>query len=202
LRAGTQFPEKAEDFLFQEEAPIEDVWKEMQSIKDKGLSKHIGVANFSKENLNKLLKMGGQPPEMNQIELHPCLTQQPLVDFCHEHKILVTAYSPLGSKDRVSQMKKDDEPNLFNLDSVVKIAEEHDKSAAEILLAWAVNRNTIAIPKSTNPAHISSNLKAASINLSKQEVDLISAENKAYRYVDGSFWTNNGSPYTLEYLWG
>jgi alcohol dehydrogenase (NADP+) len=201
LRAGTQFPEKAADFLSQEEAPIEAAWKEMQSIKDKGLSKHIGVANFSKENLNKLLKIAGQPPEMNQIELHPCLTQQPLIDFCSEHKILVTAYSPLGSKDRVSQMKKDDEPNLFELDSVLKVAEEHDKSAAEILLAWAVNRNTIAIPKSTNPSHIASNLKAASINLSKEEIALISTENRHYRYVDGSFWTNNGSPYTLDYLW-
>lgn len=202
LKPDTSFPEKADDFLNQEQAPIEETWKQLQSIKDKGLSKHIGVANFNKSNLKRLLKLEGQQPEMNQIELHPCLSQQDLVDFCHEQNILVTAYSPLGSKDRASQMKKDDEPNLFDLDEVKEIASKHDKSAAEILIAWAINRNTITIPKSTNAAHISSNLKAADIQLSKDEVKSIAQANKNYRFVDGSFWTMNGSPYSIDYLWG
>ena len=201
LHPEKQFPQQPEDFLDQKEAPIEETWKAMQKAKSEGLAKHIGVANFNQDNLNKLLKLEGEKPEMNQIELHPCLVQEELVKFCDEQEILVTAYSPLGSKDRAEQMKKNDEPDLFELEAVKEVAEKHGKHPVEILLAWAVSRGTITIPKSTNAAHIKSNLQAGEISLSEEEIHMIAQADKNYRFVDGSFWAMEGSPYSMSYLW-
>ncbi|WMN07288.1 aldo/keto reductase [Marivirga arenosa] len=198
----SQFPKSGDDFLSAEVAPIEKTWTAMEKLVEKGLSKHIGVANFNIKNLERINKNASIKVEMNQVELHPHLVQEDLVSYCQEHDILVTAYSPLGSKDRASQMKKDDEPNLFELEAVKEIAGKYDKTPAQILIAFALNRGISVIPKSTNAGRIKQNLEAAEINLTEDEVNKISLTDTNYRFVDGSFWTQEGSPYTMEYLWG
>lgn len=198
----SKFPESGDDFLGPDKASIEDTWKAMEKLVDAGLTKHIGVANFNINNLEKLQEVATIAPEMNQVELHPALVQEDLVNFCQKHEILVTAYSPLGSKDRVSQMKKDDEPDLFELDIIKSIAEKHGKTPAQILIAYGLNRGISVIPKSTNAGRIAQNLAADEINLTEDEVEAISKEDKNYRFVDGSFWTQEGSPYGMEDLWG
>lgn len=198
----TEFPESGDDLLGQDNAPIQKTWKAMEDLVDAGLTKHIGVANFNITNLEKLREVGTIKPEMNQVELHPKLVQADLVDFCKKHDILVTAYSPLGSKDRSSQMKKDDEPDLFELDVIKNIADKYDKTPAQILIAFALNRGISVIPKSTNAGRIKQNLEADKINLSLEEIEHISKEDSNYRFVDGSFWIQKGSPYTEEFLWG
>ncbi|WP_085518745.1 aldo/keto reductase [Marivirga sericea] len=202
LKPEAEFPKSGDDFLGQDLAPIQKTWKAMENLVEKGLTKHIGVANFNVNNLEKLRGIADIKPEMNQVELHPALVQDDLVTFCKKHDILVTAYSPLGSKDRVSQMKKDDEPDLFELDSVKSIAQKHGKTPAQILIAFALNRGISVIPKSTNAGRIKQNLEADEINLSPEEVEEISKSDKNYRFVDGSFWTQEGSPYSMEDLWG
>lgn len=82
---------------------------------------------------------------MNQVELHPNLVQEELVQFCKKHDILMTAYSPLGSKDRASQMKKDDEPDLFELPIIKNLAAKYDKTPAQILIAYGLNRGISVI---------------------------------------------------------
>jgi len=202
LKPEIRYPKSDNDFLSLDEAPLEETWSAMEEMHAAGLVKHIGVANFNQKNLKKLINSGKIMPEMNQVELHPMLCQQELVNFCHANEILVTAYSPLGSKDRPSQIKKDNEPDLFELDVVKEIANKHDKHPVEILLAWAVNRRTITIPKSTNAAHIKANLKASAIELTAEEVDKIAQADEQYRFVDGRFWTMDDSPYSMEFLWG
>ena len=202
LKPESEFPKSGEDFLSQDIAPIEKTWKAMEELVDSGLTKHIGVANFNIDNLEKLRSMAKIKPEMNQVELHPALVQDDLVKFCRKHDILVTAYSPLGSKDRSSQMKKGDEPDLFELDSVKSIAEKKDKTPAQILIAFSLNRGISVIPKSTNAGRIKQNLEADDINLTPDEVAEISKTDKNYRFVDGSFWTQEGSSYSMEDLWG
>ena len=201
LKPGTLFPKTPDDFLGPDKAPIEATWKAMEALKEKGLVKHIGVANFNQKNLQVLIEKGTHKPEMNQVELHPCLPQSDLINFCQAQNILVTAYSPLGSRDRAARMKKDDEPNMFELETIKTIADKHGKTPAQILLAWAVNRGTSVIPKSTNAGRIKQNLEADSITLSAEEMDQINNIDQHYRFVDGSFWASEGSPYTLDYLW-
>ena len=197
-----QFPKGGDDFLSQDLAPIQKTWQAMEKLVEKGLTRHIGVANFNSNNLEKLRAIAKIKVEMNQVELHPHLVQQDLVDYCKKHDVLMTAYSPLGSKDRASQMKKDDEPDLFELEAVKFIAEKHAKTPAQILIAYGLNRGISVIPKSTNTGRIKQNLEADKINLSSEEVAQISQADTGYRFVDGSFWTMEGSPYRMEDLWG
>jgi len=198
----SEFPKSGADFLGQDLAPIQKTWKAMEDLVEEGLTRHIGVANFNIDNIEKLRAMAKIKPEMNQVELHPALVQDELVKFCKKHDVLVTAYSPLGSKDRASQMKKDDEPDLFELDSVKSIAEKYNKTPAQILIAFALNRGLSVIPKSTNAGRIKQNLESDSINLTQEEVEEISKADRNYRFVDGSFWTQEGSPYSMKDLWG
>jgi len=197
-----QFPKSGEDFLGQGLAPIQKTWEAMEKLVDAGLSKHIGVANFNINNLEKLREMATIKPEMNQVELHPNLVQEDLVKFCKKHDILMTAYSPLGSKDRTSQMKKDDEPDLFELPIIKNLAAKYDKSPAQILIAYGLNRGISVIPKSTNAGRIKQNIEADAIELTRDEVEAINQEDRNYRFVDGSFWTQEGSPYSMSDLWG
>src|ERR1700712_5719518 len=74
-----------------------ETWKGMEKLPQTGKTKAIGVANFSKSYLQNLLSRAEIQPAANQIENHPLLPQQEIVDFCKEHNIHVTAYSPLGS---------------------------------------------------------------------------------------------------------
>jgi alcohol dehydrogenase (NADP+) len=195
-------PKSGEDFLGQDNAPIQKTWRAMEKLVDKGLTKHIGVANYSIENLEKLREVATIKPEMNQVEMHPCLVQEKLVNFCKKHDILMTAYSPLGSKDRISKIKKDDEPNLFELPIIKNLAAKYDKTPAQILIAYGLNRGISVIPKSTNAGRIKQNIEADAIQLTQDEVEAISEEDRNYRFIDGSFWTMEGSPYTLSDLWG
>ena len=195
------FPENEEGYLSLKEAPLTETWSAMQAVQEKGLTKHIGVSNFSKKKIEELMEIGGQIPEMNQVELHPYLQQQGLVDFCHQHNIHVTAYSPLGSMDRPESMKKTGEPIPLENEIIKSIATNHGISPAQVLIAWALERGTSVIPKSTNPKRLQENFDAQSIRLTKEEMDQIKEEDKAERIVDGSFFTAESKGYNVSNLW-
>jgi alcohol dehydrogenase (NADP+) len=201
LKEGITFPENPDDLVPLSEVPISETWKGMAECREKGLTKHIGVSNFNQTHLSEILETG-PAPEINQVELHPYLQQKELVDYCTENHILVTAYSPLGSGDRPKQLKKEDEPRLTNNELIEEIAQKHDASPFQILIAWALNRGTIAIPKSTSAEHIKSNMKALDIRLDREDMDRIAELDRGYRFVDGSFWAMEGSPYSMTELWG
>ena len=195
------FPENEDGYLSLSDAPITETWGAMQALQAKGLSKHIGVSNFSIRKLKELIAMGGQIPEMNQVELHPYLQQQALVDFCLDHNIHVTAYSPLGSMDRPEGMKKDGEPVPLENEAIKKIASAHEASPAQILIAWALQRGTSVIPKSTNPKRLQQNFEAQQITLTDDDMALIKAQEKAERIVDGTFFTAESKGYSTANLW-
>ena len=82
-----------------------------------------------------------------------------------------------------------------------KVAKNHGVSSAQVALAWAANRGTVAIPKSTNKSRQSENLAAAEISLTESEMAEINSLDSGYRYIDGTVWTGEGSPYSLEWIW-
>lgn len=194
------FPKKGEDFISLDEIPLSETWEGMQSLKEKGLAKHLGVCNFSQKKLEGLIENTGITPAVNQVELHPYLQQNDLVEYAEENDIIITAYSPLG-RGSVPKDSETDYPVLIENDTIIEIAKELDASPAQVLIRWAIERNTIAIPKSTTPKHITSNLAAANIKLTDEQMNKIAELDRHHRYVDGSFWTVDGSPYTMENLW-
>ncbi|MCL3780676.1 aldo/keto reductase [Prolixibacteraceae bacterium JC049] len=192
---------KAEDYLSLEEQPIADTWLGMEEAVKLGLSKNIGVSNFSVLKLKSLMEVASIKPEMNQVELHPYFQQNELVEYCQSNGIHITAYSPLGSSDRPAGLKKEDEPILLEDKNIEAIATQKGVSIAQVILAWVAQRGISVIPKSVNPSRLQQNLNAAEIRLTEDEMQQMAAINKNRRYVDGKFWEVPGGPYTATNVW-
>lgn len=195
FKPGVASPKKDSDFLSLEEAPIIETWEAMIEAKNQGLVKHIGVSNFSIKKLKDLIGKTDYNPEALQVELHPYLQQNELLEFCSVNKINVTAYSPLGSGDRSEAMKAENEPILLENETIKKIAKKHGASAGQILINWAVQRGTATIPKSTNEGRIKENLASAGFQLDEDDLAQIAALDYHFRYIDGSFFVTDGNAY-------
>ncbi|KAF2493939.1 hypothetical protein BU16DRAFT_550859 [Lophium mytilinum] len=135
-----------------------NTWADMEKLLATGLTKAIGVANFSTVNLEKLLKTAKVVPAVNQTELHPLLPQDKLNAYCQSHGIHQTAFGPLGGKGST----------LHSHPVVREIAEKRKGSAAQVMLSWGVARGWSVIPKSVTEERIKSNL--AIFELSAEEV--------------------------------
>ncbi|MFZ9849540.1 MAG: aldo/keto reductase [Vulcanococcus sp.] len=195
------FPSSASEVLPPSPERLRATWAGMEAALDAGLTRHIGVSNFSVRKLQDLMQHARIKPEVNQVELHPLLQQPDLLAFCRAEGIHLTAYSPLGSGDRPAQLKAADEPVLLENPVIAAIAAEHGCSAAQVLLAWHLCRGVSTIPKSVRSARLRENLAAASLELSAAELERIAALDQGVRLVDGSFWLMEGSPWTLQSLW-
>lgn len=195
------FPKGADDYIPLEQAPISETWQAMEECVAKGLVRQIGVCNFSRKKLKDLLDKGNIAPMMNQIELHPYLQQQEMLDFCKKNNILLTAYSPLGSNDRPKGMKKKDEPTLLDNVELAKIAAKYQVSVAQVLISWALARETVVIPKSVNEQRLQENFAAQEIQLDQDDMAAIAKLDTGYRLVDGAFFAAPGSGYTVASIW-
>lgn len=199
-------------FLSLDEQPLIDTWHAMEECVDKGLVKDIGVSNFSKKKLQELVSQARIKPSVNQVELHPYLQWNELLEYCQSEGIHLTAYSPLGSMDRQASMRRTDEVPILQDAKIAKIASQYTTTdpqsgdtkpatPAQILLAWALTRGTSVIPKSVSEHRQAENLAAADIELLPKDMETIAQMDRHYRYIDGSFWCGEGSPYTLRNLW-
>ena len=201
IKPEKAFAESVDDLLSPEQSPMSETWEAMESACEKGLTRHIGVSNFSVQKLQKLLSSCKQKPEVNQVEHHPLLQQQALLEYCASEGILITAYSPLGSMDRPQSLKVKDAPVVLENPVIRSIAETRGCSPAQVVLAWDVQRGISAIPKSVKPSRLLENLQAAEIKLSTSELQTMEALDQNTRLVNGSFWVMEGGPWTLQSLW-
>ncbi|NVN80567.1 MULTISPECIES: aldo/keto reductase [unclassified Vibrio] len=201
LKKGVGFPEKGDDFVSLDDLPLEKTWEAMEEAHIKGLVKDLGVSNFSAKKLHHLKGNCLIQPIMNQVEMHPYLQQQELIDYCHSQGIAVTAYAPLGSGDRPELLTSENEPTLLDHPLIQSIANEHSVTPAQVLIAWGLQRNIVMIPKSANPERQQLNLNAQEVNLTTENMADIQKLDLNYRYLAGEFWALEGSPYTLENLW-
>lgn len=166
-----------------ENVPIQATWQAMESLVSKGLVKSIGVSNFTAPMIIDLLSYAKIPPATNQVELHPYFPQTDLVNFCQYKDITVTAYSPFAHEG----------PHHFDHGTIKQLAAKYKKTVAQILLNWAVARDTIAIPKSLDPKRIAENIDIFDFELTEAEYAEITTPNKNQRYVDPIKWW--GVPY-------
>ena len=201
FRHDVHRPASGADFVSLEEVPLTETWKALESCVDAGLCRNIGVCNFSIKKLKMILADCKIRPAANQIECHPFFPQNDLLEFCQSEGIQLIAYSPLGSGDRPERMRTDDDPNLFDVPQIKEIAAAKGLTSGQVILAWAVNRGSAAIPKSASPLRQAENLAAGSIELSADEMTTIDEIAVTYRYVHGRFWEMEGSPYTVANLW-
>ena len=201
FKNNVMLPENGDDFICLTEVPISLTWQAMEKCVVKGLTKHIGVSNFSIKKLADLVVNSSIKPEMNQIEIHPYLQQTEMHEYCKKENIHLTAYSPLGSKDRSDFLKSENEPVLFDDPIILEIAFKHQCTPAQVLISWSISRNIAVIPKSANKDRIQQNFDAQKVNLSDLDINQIFKLNKNFRYVNGTFFPFDGSTYSLESLW-
>ena len=198
---GVPRAESGNQMLSLDEVPLSDTWSAMLECVESGLCRNTGVSNFNQPKLQNLIDVTGQTPACNQVECHPYLQQDDLLDYCLKHQIAFTAYSPLGSGDRPELMRKDGDPNLFDDPLLKTMADQHQVTVAQLMLAWAIQRGSAPIPKSNNEARQNENLAAAKIVLSNADLETLKSLDQNYRYNDGSYWAIPGSPYTVDDLW-
>ena len=164
--------------------PISETWQAMEELVAAGLVKNIGVSNFGTSLLRDLLSYAKIPPAVLQVEMHPYLTQEKLVRFCHQEKIAVTAFSPLGAPSYVPLGMATENDSVMNEQVVRDAAARHKKTPAQIVLHWAVQRGTAAIPKTTKAERLRENLSIFDFELSADEMNAISALDRNRRFND------------------
>ena len=148
---------------------FEESWKALEFLYKEGKIRAIGVSNFNKSHLEELFSFSSVTPVLNQIEYHPKLTQGDLIDFCKKHDILVQAWSPLM------------QGQILTNETILKIAEIHNRNAAQIVLRWGLQNNILLVSKSVKTERIISNAELDDFSLTKEEMDIISNLNENLR---------------------
>ncbi len=144
-------------------------WNTLEEFYRDGRARSIGVSNFQAHHLRRLHTESEIPPAVDQIEVHPYLTQDELRQFCGEHQIAVEAWSPLGRGRDL------DDP------TVDEIARRAGKTPAQVVLRWHIERGDIVFPKSVSAARIRENFDIFDFELSGEDVEAISALNRNER---------------------
>ncbi|MEZ0576813.1 aldo/keto reductase [Halodesulfovibrio aestuarii] len=202
LKRGVELPETKEDYLTLEEVPLRTTWRAMEDCADRGIVRNIGVSNFSTKKLTALLSTAAIPPAVNQIEMHPYQQQRVQVAFAKKHDITLTAYCPLGSVGEARTTRKGcTPPPLLKHPLIMTIAKKHGSTAAQVLIAWLLKQDIVAIPKSVTPERIQENFKGSELSLDANDMRVIAELDMGARIIDGKVFTLHNSPYTFENLW-
>lgn len=146
-----------------------DSWRALETLYKSGKVKAIGMSNFQIHHLKDILENAEIKPMVNQVELHPLLSQVELRDFLKENAIQVEAWAPLM------------QGQLFENETLLKIAEAHNKSIAQVVLRWHLQNDIVIIPKSIKEHRIQENANIFDFELSTEEMKTIDALNQNHR---------------------
>jgi diketogulonate reductase-like aldo/keto reductase len=138
--------------------PLAETIGALCKAKRDGLTKHIGVANFTVALLDEAVRLASEPLVTNQIEVHPFLDQSKVIAACKRHGLSVTAYCPLARG------------KVPGSEVLQRIGEAHGKSATQVALRWLVQQGIIPIPRTSNVAHLAENLAVFDFTLAEAEM--------------------------------
>lgn len=145
-----------------------DTYRALMTLRDSGKVRAIGVSNFPIAQLEELHAAVGEWPAINQVELHPYFSQQELRDFHAAHDIVTEAWAPLSRGGE-----------LFADPVVVRVADAHGRTPAQIVLRWHLQLGNVVIPKSVTPSRIAENFDVFDFELSDDEMEQLSALTRA-----------------------
>ena len=150
-------------------------WKALERLYEDGRVRAIGVSNYMTHHLEEVLARANVPPAVNQIELHPYnfASRTDTIATCRENDIAITAYSPLARADHM------DDPKLN------EIADKHNRTPAQIMLRWLLEKDIIVIPKSVNPGRIEENSQIFDFELDDADADaLVALDDNLIKTID------------------
>ena len=148
----------------------QEVWKALERIKIEGRSLSIGVSNFAPKHLNEILINADFTPTVNQIEMSPFLHQQEISSFCKKENIHLTGYCPLARGTR------------FNNSVLCRVAEETNKTAAQVMIRWAIQNGNTVIPKSVRPKRIEENADVFDFELREDQIKILDGLEEGLRF--------------------
>jgi 2,5-diketo-D-gluconate reductase A len=144
-------------------------WKALEELYHGGISRSIGVSNFQVHHLNKLRDQTTITPAVNQIEIHPYLTQEEVRAYDSQHGIATEAWSPIG------------QGLVLEDPTIVRIADAHGKTPAQVTLRWHIQRGDIIFPKSVTRSRVEENFAIFDFELSGEDMTDISTLDKGQR---------------------
>jgi len=161
--------------------PMQETWKAMEELHDEGVAKNIGISNCQGSLIVDLLRYARIRPQVLQIELHPYLTQEKLLEYCKEIGLAVTAYSSFGPQSFFELGMHTDIPSLLEHDVITQVSKKASRTPAQVLLRWAVQQGLAVIPKSNNQDRLVSNKELFDFELAEGDMKALSSLNINYR---------------------
>jgi alcohol dehydrogenase (NADP+) len=156
----------------------------MEKLVEKGKCRAIGISNFSKAEIERLLSQSSTVPAAHQIENHPYLAQHSFDAFHKSKGIHITQYSPFGNQNEIYDSGKN-MGKLIDDPVLVEIGKKYNKSGAQVALAWGIAKGHSVIPKSKTPSRIKANLEG-DFKLDAEDVKKIDSLDKKMRFNDPS----------------
>lgn len=158
---------------------LETTWHAMEDLVSMGLVRSIGISNYDIFLTRDCLAYSKVKPAVNQIETHPYFQRDSLVKFCQKHGICVTAHTPLGGADANTEWFG----SVSCLENQVlkDLAKKYKKTAAQVVLRWGIQRNTVIIPKTSKLERLKENFQVFDFELAKEDMDLINSIDRKYR---------------------
>ena len=156
-------------------------WSGMEQAREGGYARSIGVSNFDVDELRQLLAAATVPPVVDQVQFSPYEYRKALLDSCRQNGIALEAYSPLGTGRHLSS------------DTVARIASRHERTPAQVLLRWCIQRDIPVIPKSTHRERIVENARIFDFRLSDEDVaelDALDRTGGTGRALERKWWRN------------
>jgi|ERR687897_610481 methylglyoxal/glyoxal reductase len=148
-----------------------NTWKAMIQLLREGKTRAIGVSNYEIFHLQEIFQNFDVIPSVNQVEFHPFLYQEKLLEFCKNSNIQLEAYSPLTRGQRL------------NHPTLVDLAKKYDKSPAQILIRWSLQHGLVVIPKSIRKDRIRENIQVFDFQLEETDMKLLNSLNEDLRTV-------------------
>lgn len=158
--------------------PLAESIAALNDVRKKGYTRHIGVSNFTVALLEEAVRLSEAPLACNQVEKHPFLNQDRVLDACRRHGLGLVSYCPLARGSELSATP-----------TIVAIAERHGRTPAQVALRWHLQHDGVAaIPRSSRPERIAENLRVFDFSLSEAEMAEISAlRSRGWRICDDTF---------------
>lgn len=206
---------------------IKETWRAMERLLETGLVRAIGVSNFSVPRLKELLRVARVFPAVNQVELHPFWRQDELVKFCQAKGIHVSAHTPLGvpgsslanlhdqGSDHSGQHEllspsmpvaysrsRSVHAPMLRTSDVSLMADRLDKTPAQVILRWGIQRGTSVLPRSLHPDRILANFNILNWSLSCEDWNLINSIELQHPLIDSpnSYLSGNGPLQSVDEL--
>jgi len=144
-------------------------WRAMEKLQGDGLIRSIGVSNFHPEHLDQIFAMASSPPVINQVEMHPLLTQDAVLAYNSSRGIVSQAWSPLARGQ------------VLDNDELADIGAKYAKSVSQTVLRWHLQRGYGVVPKSVREERVLENIDVFDFALSTDEMNFISSLNRNFR---------------------